>query len=258
MSAVSNVSIPVPGKDFEDQRSSKPQQWITRDEMIELSRIKHWRVIGHVALTWGMIVLALQLAIVAIDRLPLWAGILAGVGAFVFIGCQQNALISWTHEASHYSLTRSKKLNDRLADLFIAGPAGATVAGYRQHHVLHHRYLGDPEKEIALEVWLCLKGGYLWSAILRYMLGINAFRVIFRYFGQNPPQGKPDGQPARSIESLVGFAVTNGLLFAVCAVCAARLLVLVLPAVGGTAVHGRAAGEQLPHHRRTSAEQRRV
>ncbi|GEM_PF-604287 len=211
MSSVTSANIP--GRDFEYQKANKPQQWLTRDELIELSKIKHRSVIGHVALTWGLILIALQAAIM-IDFLPF------DVFAFIFIGCMQNGLISWTHEASHYSLTRNKKLNDRLADLFIAGPAGATVAGYRQHHVLHHRYLGDPEKEIALEVWLCLKGGYLYSAIFRYMIGFYAFRVIFRYFNRtqaNPTHSKADGEPSRSIESLIGFGVANAFLFGLCA-----------------------------------------
>ncbi|MBC7872057.1 MAG: fatty acid desaturase family protein [Chitinophagaceae bacterium] len=206
MSAV--VSPKYPGQDFQDVRV-KPFQYITREELTELSKIKHWNVIGHVALTWGLIFAALQAAIM-IDFLPF------DILAFVFIGCMQNGLISWTHEASHYSLTRNKKLNDRLADLFISGPAGATVAGYRQHHVLHHRYLGDPEKEIALEVWLCLKGGYLYSAIVRYMVGLNALRVIFRY-NKKSDDARHSELPARSGASLIGFAVANALLIGICA-----------------------------------------
>jgi fatty acid desaturase len=184
---------------------------LTRQEIQELSRIRHGRVIRDILWTWAQILIAIQLAI----WLNSWIVV---VLAFFYIGCMQNALISWTHEASHYNLTRNKRLNDWVTDLFISGPAGVSVNGYRWHHVMHHRYLGDPDKEIALEMWLCLRGGFLFGEIVRYLVGGYGLRVILRYFNKGVDNIKKDNPPPpRTPASFIGFLVANGLLFALCA-----------------------------------------
>jgi fatty acid desaturase len=184
---------------------------LSRQEIQELSRIRRGRVVRDIVLMWLQILAAIQLAI----WLESW---LVVALAFLFIGCMQNALIAWTHEASHYNLSRSKQLNDTLADLFISGPAGVSVNGYRWHHVMHHRHLGDPEREIALEMWLCLRGGFLFSEIVRYLVGGYALRLVLRYFYKGVDNIRKDNPPPRrSLASYVGFVGGNGLLFAMCA-----------------------------------------
>lgn len=196
--------------DFEDARL-KSHQLLSKEELVELSRIKHGQVIRDVILIWLQILLAIEIAILS-------QSVVVVILAVIYIGCMQNGLISWTHEASHYNLTRSKRLNDLLADLFIAGPAGVAVNAYRWHHVLHHRYLGDPTKEIALEMWLCLRGGYLYSEIARYLLGAYVIRMILRYFGKGMEHlTQVKEQPKRTPASLVSFAIGNTLLLLMCA-----------------------------------------
>lgn len=46
------------------------------------------------------------------------------------------------HEASHFSWTKRRYLNDVLANFLVALPVFATVAGFRHNHILHHVRFG--------------------------------------------------------------------------------------------------------------------
>lgn len=189
--------------------SSQTGQWITPQELAALSKIRRGRVLLQLALTWASVFLAFQTAI--------WMDLLVvDVLAFIIIGCLQNAFILWTHEASHYGLSRKKRLNDLISDLFISGPTGITVAQYRWQHMTHHRYLGDPGKEIDLAAWICVRGGHLYSEMLRHLVGVYVARVIHRYRKQERDL-RYANLPKRSVGSLIGFVVGNGVMLAMCA-----------------------------------------
>ena len=58
------------------------------------------------------------------------------------IGAKQYSIgESLLHEASHYQLFSSKKLNNYL-DLILAWPFLTSIAYYREGHLKHHQYLG--------------------------------------------------------------------------------------------------------------------
>jgi fatty acid desaturase len=184
-------------------------EWLRREEVASLSTIRCWREARDIILTWSLVVSALQLAIV-------WTSPWVAASVFLLIGCLQNALILWTHEAAHYSLARNKQLNDVIADLFISGPVGVTVAQYRWLHMRHHRYLGDPEKEIEALAWICIRLEQLYREIVRHLLGIYGLRVVQRYQKkQNDP--RYDSLPKRSWESVLGLVLGNAILFGLCA-----------------------------------------
>lgn len=198
----------------DDQRSGK-KQWISKQELVELSQLRPDRIITDLGLTWALIVMVLQAALLAGSTLPLWAAGLAYALAFVLIACFQNALTLWAHEASHYNISRDKQRNDRLGDLFVAGPIGMTVGQYRWHHVPHHLYLNDPEREVNPLAWICIRGTHLFKEIVMTMLGKYGAAALTRYGSDDP---KYDKRPGRTPASLVGFVISNGLLFALCAV----------------------------------------
>jgi fatty acid desaturase len=53
------------------------------------------------------------------------------------------------HEAAHYNIAKTKKINDLLANIFIGVIIGTDIQSYRTIHWDHHRYLGttlDTEK----------------------------------------------------------------------------------------------------------------
>jgi fatty acid desaturase len=179
------------------------------EELRELMTIRPWRVATSLALQWTLVLAAFAVAF-AIPRW--WVWVICGVA----IGCLQSAFINWTHEASHSNLHRDRAVNDTLADLLIAGPCGVTVAQYRWHHVHHHRYLGDPQKEIELIAWLCLRGGHLFIAVAKHVVGYFALHVANRKRRYSAPESRFPPPPPRSAAAWIGFVAGNAGLFAWC------------------------------------------
>lgn len=65
------------------------------------------------------------------------------IGAFIGFGFVGHTFQLLVHEASHYSLFPRQNLNDLIGDLFVALPAGQTVASYRASHYLHHKFVNQ-------------------------------------------------------------------------------------------------------------------
>ncbi len=59
----------------------------------------------------------------------------------------QNRLGCLIHESSHYLLFKNRKLNDVVANLFVAFPLFGVISNYRIGHWGHHRHVNDPEKD---------------------------------------------------------------------------------------------------------------
>jgi len=191
-----------------DQRSGKTQ-WIHKQELVELSQLRTDRIILDLGRTWLFILITLQVAL-SLRLLPVY------VLAFVLIACFQNALTLWAHEASHYSLSRKKDLNDKLGDFFVAGPLGMTIGQYRWHHVPHHLYLNDPEREVNPLAWICIRGTHLFKELFQGMMGKYGIQALSRY-GYSADDPKYDNRPGRTRASLISFVISNGALFAFCA-----------------------------------------
>lgn len=82
--------------------------------------------------------------------------ILLKIIAIVVIGAQQHALLILAHESVHYRLTRSKKMNDLISNLFAAYPIFFCTQGYRINHLAHHRELNsldDPDWARKTPLW---------------------------------------------------------------------------------------------------------
>jgi fatty acid desaturase len=179
------------------------------EELRGYMKIKPWRVALDIAMFWAMVLGTFAVAF-AFPTWWVWAL------CFLAMGFLQNAIITWTHEASHSNLNRNRKRNDRIADFLLAGPAGISVDQYRWHHVAHHKYLGDPEKEVELAAWLCVRGGHLFSEIARHLLGMSALNIIRRKKRFLKPGSQHPPPPPRSMAAWAGFIVINGALAALC------------------------------------------
>jgi fatty acid desaturase len=86
-------------------------------------------------LVWQSGVLLLALAVIPI--------------AWLITGRTMRGLECLVHEASHYNLSRKRRLNDALADYLCAWPVMSQVSHYRQSHIVHHRSFGhatDPDR----------------------------------------------------------------------------------------------------------------
>ena len=58
------------------------------------------------------------------------------------------------HEAAHFNIAASRRWNDRLANLLVAGWTGTAIAAYRIIHWEHHRFHGQPnDAEHSVLAW---------------------------------------------------------------------------------------------------------
>lgn len=102
----------------------------------------------------------------------------AAVAAPVFaaaIGFTIAFLQLFLHEAAHWNLHPRRRVNDLLTDLFVSGPVGMDVAGYRPVHFDHHRFLGTPDDtEISYFDPLNIR------FVVESLLGLKALRTLRR------------------------------------------------------------------------------
>lgn len=91
-----------------------------------------WAVLS----TWAVIAGAFAL-------LALWPNPASFILAVIVLAGRQLALSILMHEASHYSLFRTRALNDIVGRWLCAAPVWSDVARYRKHHIQHHSHTGD-------------------------------------------------------------------------------------------------------------------
>ncbi|MDR3098047.1 MAG: fatty acid desaturase [Paraburkholderia sp.] len=111
---------------------------------LALVRLKvNLRTMGALLLEWACILTTMRMA-VALDAGPLY------VLASLIIASRQHALFILYHDATHYHLTRVRRLNDFLINTAIGAPGLVPVEFYRPLHLAHHRDVGtpgDPERQ---------------------------------------------------------------------------------------------------------------
>ena len=121
---------------------------LTPEEVRRLSRVSPWVSIATIAADWAMIAGLFALAI----RFPHW---------WVYLACMlvmarvQLALAVLMHDAAHSRLFEDRDWNDRIGQLFCAGPVLLPLDTYRDSHLKHHQIPlepGDPD--------VILTGGY--------------------------------------------------------------------------------------------------
>jgi len=107
------------------------------------------------------------------------------IPAIVLIGTQQHALFVLAHDAAHYRLFESRRLNELCGRLFGA-LGGIPVGSYRVIHRLHHNNLySEVDPDIALHGGYPRGRRYLLTKLLQDAAGINAWKNIAYFFG-NP------------------------------------------------------------------------
>lgn len=75
-----------------------------------------------------------------------WPNPVVIFGAIFVLGNRQHALGVLGHDGAHYSITRTRSLNDLLTQVFVAWPLGLSLSGYRAFHLTHHRAIAAPGK----------------------------------------------------------------------------------------------------------------
>ncbi|MCA9719350.1 MAG: fatty acid desaturase family protein [Myxococcales bacterium] len=149
------------------------RDYLSRDELRELTTRSDARGLLEVAFTWGVI--AATLAIVA--RYPsVWT-----VGpALVILGGRQLALAVLTHDAAHGILTRSRRLNDAVGRWLCGLPNNVSMRRYWQHHRRHHLLTGtDDDPDLALVAGYPTTPARLARRFARDLLGVSSAKRVF-------------------------------------------------------------------------------
>ncbi len=159
----------------------------TREQLPpELSRLSPYPNIFALAFHWGMIAASITMAVV-------YPGLPTFLLNAVIVGTRQHALFIVMHEGTHFLISKNRRVNDWVSDLFAAWPVGISTARYRVRHWLHHRYLNgaqDPDwmrkKDDPSWQFPTTKWGF-WKTSLPYLCGKGVLEMFYalRGFGVN-------------------------------------------------------------------------
>jgi fatty acid desaturase len=67
--------------------------------------------------------------------------------AILCVGAGQHQLTALGHEASHHVLLKNRYLNEWVSDWLCMFPVFTTTYHYRLHHLAHHQFVNDPERD---------------------------------------------------------------------------------------------------------------
>ncbi len=194
----------------------------------------------HLARIYLIIAAAIAGAVWAIEaaragELSWWWAVPATLLAIVVIGASQHQFGGAIHEGTHYMLFANRKLNELASDWLAAFPILTTTYHFRLHHLAHHQFVNDPERDPDIsqlqesDHWLDFPITHveiLWS-LLKQLWIPNLFRYAITRARYSSMAGKhnPYRDPARpgTIRPL-----RAGVLFAV----GAPLIVIPLTVMG--------------------------
>lgn len=191
-------------------------------ELIRPSDLRGWQAVGT---TWAMIALSLALA-------GWWPSVFTIVPALVILGGRHLALAILMHDASHYSLFRTRRLNDWVGSWLCGYPTWQDLKRYRKHHMRHHRFAGstdDPDLDL-IEGFPVTRAS-LARKLSRDILGISGLKRVYALllmeFGFVEYTVSATLKPAPVIplswrlalawKNMRGLLVTNAVLFVILA-----------------------------------------
>ncbi|WP_043770596.1 fatty acid desaturase family protein [Algiphilus aromaticivorans] len=117
---------------------------LSREEMAALCRKSDLRGAWAILQVW--LCIAATFALLAAYPTPL-----TFLLAVFILGGQQLACAVLTHEAAHYTLFKTRWMNEVVTDWLVARPIWTDVKRYRQHHMGHHAHTGtedDPDMSL--------------------------------------------------------------------------------------------------------------
>lgn len=100
------------------------------------------------------------------------------------IAGRQGAFVQMTHEASHFLITKSTKLNDFIGNYLCAFPIGVNLSGFRSGHNNHHVNTATPEDSPTdLDKYRVtdVKKFEIYKLFLKDIIGISALEVFLSY-----------------------------------------------------------------------------
>ncbi len=175
------------GEEFRDDVRRR----LPRGVLAPLVRIDPWRSTLALAQTFGLIALVASFAIAFWSW---WAALIA----IVLMAPLAHALFVLAHEAAHYRLFESRRLND-FAGRVCATLPGLSMCTYRVTHRLHHNHLYGPEDpDIALHGGYPRGRAYLLHKLARDLAGLTAWKTYAYFFGA-PAANADTGKASRPL-----------------------------------------------------------
>lgn len=116
-------------------------EYLTKEEIKQLHEKSNWKGFLEVASVWTWIAFAFTLV-------GFFPNVFTVIIALFIIGGKQLGCAIIMHDASHYSLFKTRKLNDIIGNIFGAYPIFNNVEQYRPYHFQHHIATGttdDPD-----------------------------------------------------------------------------------------------------------------
>jgi fatty acid desaturase len=104
-----------------------------------------------------------------------WVWWIVVIVSSILIGYIAAYLALFTHEAGHYNIHPEKKINDRLAIIFLCLPFGLSLRSYRKIHWQHHVHLGTPQ-DTEVSYFNALTKMFL----IEIFTGVHLLRTIIR------------------------------------------------------------------------------
>ena len=173
---------PRRGEEFRDDhrapgsRNAQARRLLTPAELALLTRLSTPRSMLSVAQTFGLVAVAVALA------LSTWPSAWALL-SIVAIGIAQHGLFILAHEAAHYRLFPNRVAND-LVGRFVGMAGGLSMCTYRVTHRLHHNNLyTEEDPDTAIHGGYPRGRSYLLRKLVRDLLGLNAWKTFAYFFG---------------------------------------------------------------------------
>lgn len=185
------------------------QSWSWRDhfakeELAALREMRDWRSWLSVALDWGIVFAAMALV-------AAWTNPLTILLALFLIGARQLGFAVLMHEAAHFSLFSSKKVNDWVGTWLCAYPVWTDLYAYRKYHMGHHaRTWTRDDPDLALATPFPVTRESLWRKVWRDLSGQTGWKRV-KYTLQRD-LGLREGKMRRTQDSaraFRGMLVTN-------------------------------------------------
>jgi fatty acid desaturase len=122
------------------------------------------------------------------------------IPAMFLIATQQQACFVLAHDAAHYRLFKSRRLNDFVGRL-VASPVGISVCSYRILHRLHHNHLyGRQDPDIPLHGGYPRGGKYFAKKLLKDLTGKTALKTFAYFFGAPAQNTELDAEKNRPLD----------------------------------------------------------
>jgi len=132
-----------------DHGSARSSEKELAEALRALRHVDGPRNLGYLAIDWLTILAVFVAGWFFLEYrqthgLPWWlTASFFAVGAIV-MGGAQHRLAAIAHEASHYTLTKNKVVNDLIGDWLCLFPLMSSVQLYRLNHMGHHQFVNDP------------------------------------------------------------------------------------------------------------------